>query len=276
VVFVFYQFVTPPLFFNTVDAEKARMSRQGEQYRLIETEYRAACKEKSGIVSDLVKARRLGDNGKLDLAIKNLKAVEQRVSDLKKEGVAVLAKSTGNPNVSDTNYIFLNFVIHFLPIGLVGLVIAAIMAAAMSSISAELNALASATVVDVYKRLLKPNKSERHYLVVSRVSTVIWGLFAILFAQYANRLGTLIEAVNILGSLFYGTILGIFLTAFYLKKVGGNAVFYAALLAECGVIICFLFTSISFLWYNVVGCLLVILFSAPIECLLKSKRHVPR
>ncbi len=276
VVFVFYQFVAPPLFFNTVEAQKARTGRLGVEYRLIEDKYRAAHEEKKNVVSDLVKARRLDDKNKLTLALKNLKTIEQRVSNLKREGTAVLEKSTGNRNASDTNYIFLNFVIHFLPIGLVGLVIAAIMAAAMSSISAELNALASATVVDFYKRLLKPGKSERHYLAVSRVSTVLWGLFAILFAQYANRLGTLIEAVNILGSLFYGTILGIFLTAFYLKKVGGTAVFYAALSAECGVIFCFLFTSISFLWYNVVGCLLVILLSAPIEHFLMSKRHAIR
>ncbi len=161
-----------------------------------------------------------------------------------------------------------------MPVGLLGLIIAAIFSASMSSTSSELNALASTTMVDVYKRLIKKNQTSLHYVKVSKILTIIWGGFAILFAQYANRLGTLIEAVNILGSLFYGTILGIFLVAFYIKSIKGSATFYAALIAEVGVICCFLFTSISYLWYNVVGCLLVISFAFPIDYFINRRDKV--
>jgi Na+/proline symporter len=148
--------------------------------------------------------------------------------------------------------------VKYLPAGLVGLVLAAVFAASMSASSAELNALASTTVVDVYRRLLDPGAGERRSVLVSRLATVFWGMFAIGFAQQASRLGSLVEAVNILGSLFYGTILGIFLTGFFIRKVSGTAVFAAAIGAEGAVLACYAFTPISFLWYNVLGCLAVI------------------
>jgi Na+/proline symporter len=141
----------------------------------------------------------------------------------------------------------------YLPAGLVGLILAAILSASMSASSAELNALASVTVVDIYRRILRKNATERHYLRASKTATVFWGFYAIGFAQFANHLGSLIEAVNILGSLFYGTILGIFLIAFYFKRIGGNATFLAALIAEAGVLACFFFTKIPYLWFNVIG-----------------------
>ncbi len=122
----------------------------------------------------------------------------------------------------------------------------------------RLNALASTTVIDIYKRLVKRDATERHYLFVSKLATVFWGGYAIAFALYVNRLGSLIEAVNILGSLFYGTILGIFLVAFYLKKIGGTATFIAAIFAEIIVIACFVFTEIPYLWFNVIGCVALI------------------
>ncbi|HLP47855.1 MAG TPA: sodium:solute symporter, partial [Candidatus Kapabacteria bacterium] len=191
---------------------------------------------------------------------------------LKTQGVALIRQHTDTEDTGDTNYIFLYFVLKYMPVGLLGLIIAAIFAASMSSTSSELNALASTSVVDIYKRILKKEGSDRHYLRVSKAMTVGWGIFAIMFAQYANRLGTLVEAVNILGSLFYGTILGIFLVAFYIKNVRGAAAFYAAIIAEVGVVSCFLFTGISYLWYNVVGCLLVIIFSIPISYILEHRK----
>ena len=139
-----------------------------------------------------------------------------------------------------------------------GLILAAILSASMSASSAELNALASVTVVDIYKRMFRKNASDRHYLLVSKMATVFWGIYAICFAQFANHLGSLIEAVNILGSLFYGTILGIFLIAFYFKKVGGHATFIAAIVAELAVLACFFFTRIPYLWFNVIGCMILI------------------
>jgi SSS family solute:Na+ symporter len=172
-----------------------------------------------------------------------------------------MKKNNPDMDTRDTNYIFLSFVVKYLPVGVIGLVLAVIFAASMSSTASELNALASTTVVDIYKRLIKKDKDDRHYLKVSRMATFFWGIYAILLAQTASRLGSLIEAVNIVGSLFYGTILGIFLVGFYMKFIRGTATFYAAIIAELIVLFCFFFTGITFLWYNVIGCLAVILIA---------------
>jgi len=271
-VFVFYQFTVPPLFFNTVESQGVRDGQWGKEYRRVEEQYREASEEKILLVRQLVQARRQGDKPQLRRVDQELKLAEKKAAAFKEKGVTIIRKHSSNEKVTDTNYIFLSFVLKYMPVGLLGLIIAAIIAAAMSSISAELNALASTTVVDIYKRMMKKNGSERHYLLASKGLTVVWGIIVILFAQYANRLGTLVEAVNILGSLFYGTILGIFLVAFFLKFVKGAAAFYAAVLAEIGVILCFFFTGITYLWYNVVGCLLVIIFSIPINHFLQRRQ----
>jgi Na+/proline symporter len=271
-VFVFYQFTAPPLFFNTVESQGVRDGQWGKEYRLVEEQYQRASEEKVQLVQKLMQARQQGDKIQLESIDERLQLAENKVSQLKEQGVQIIKKHSANEDVSDTNYIFLSFVLKYMPVGLLGLIIAAIIAAAMSSTSSELNALASTTVVDIYKRMMKKTGSDRHYLRSSKLLTVVWGIFAILFAQYANRLGTLVEAVNILGSLFYGTILGIFMVAFFLKFVRGAAAFYAALFAEVGVILCFLFTDITYLWYNVVGCLLVIIFSIPINHFLRRRQ----
>ena len=272
-VFVFYQFTTPPLFFNTVESQGVRDSQWGKEYRIIEGQYQKASQEKTHWVQRLVQARHQGDKIQLESVDQRLKQAEKEVIELRNKGVLLIQKHSANEDVSDTNYIFLSFVLKYMPIGLLGLIIAAIIAAAMSSTSSELNALASTTVVDIYKRMMKKTASDRHYLVTSKLLTVVWGIFAILFAQFANRLGTLVEAVNILGSLFYGTILGIFLVAFFLKFIRGAAAFYAAIFAEIGVVLCFLFSDISYLWYNVVGSLLVIIFSLPINYFLQQRNN---
>ncbi|MGD2090741.1 MAG: sodium:solute symporter [Candidatus Aminicenantes bacterium] len=271
-VFVFYQFTAPPLFFNTVESQGVRDGQWGKEYRLVEAQYQKASEEKVQLVQQLVQARQQGDKVLLESVDEKLQLAENKVSQLKEQGVQIIKKHSANEDVSDTNYIFLSFVLKYMPVGLLGLIIAAIIAAAMSSTSSELNALASTTVVDIYKRMMKKTGSDRHYLRSSKLLTVVWGILAILFAQYANRLGTLVEAVNILGSLFYGTILGIFMVAFFLKFVRGAAAFYAAIFAEAGVVFCFLFTDITYLWYNVVGCLLVIIFSIPINHFLQRRQ----
>jgi Na+/proline symporter len=160
--------------------------------------------------------------------------------------------------------------------GLIGLVFAAIFAASMNSSSAELNSLASTTVVDFVRRFGGRALSDRQQVWASRIATLVWAGFAVAFAETCSRLGSLIEAVNILGSLFYGTILGIFLVAFYLPRVGGRAVCVAALIAEAAVIACFRFGSISFLWYNVIGCGLVVLVSLALEPWMGRRRAAPQ
>lgn len=175
--------------------------------------------------------------------------------------MALMKKNDPLAETNDTNYIFLSFVTSYLPAGLIGLLIAVIFSASMSSTSSELNALASTTVVDIVKRFSRREKSDKEYLSTSRWATVLWGVYAILVAMFANQLGSLIEAVNKLGSLFYGTILGIFVVAFYFKKITGDKVFYAALTAEAFVLFSFWLDLTAFLWLNLIGCVLVVLFS---------------
>ncbi len=172
------------------------------------------------------------------------------------------------------NYIFLTFIINFLPIGFVGLLIAAILSASMSSTSAELNALASTTVIDFYKRLIKNDADDKQYLQSLKDCNCILGYICNFFALLAKELGSLIEAVNILGSLVYGTILGIFLTAFYLKKVSGTPTFLAAIIAELLVLYCYIFTDIPFLWYNVIGCFTVLSVAFLINIFIKPCNDV--
>lgn len=211
-------------------------------------------------VQAFLKARREGNPAGVDAARGAMDAAQAKAASIRSEAIKVIKRADPSANSSDTNYVFLSYVLHSLPAGLIGLVLAAVFAAAMSSMSAEINALGATTVVDIYRRLFG-GKGGKREVWVGRLATFAWGCFAIGFAEYASRLGTLVEAVNILGSLFYGTILGIFLVAFYFKRVKGGAAFYAALIAEACVLACFFFTPISFLWYNVVGCVLVVGFS---------------
>jgi Na+/proline symporter len=193
------------------------------------------------------------------------RAASDKAAAVRGEAIGLIRKADPEANPSDTNFVFLTFVVAHLPAGLLGLMLAAVFAASMNSVSSELNALASTTVVDVYRRLLRADASERHYVWVSRAATLAWGAFAVAFAENASRLGSLVEAVNILGSLFYGTILGVFLVAFFLRRVGGTAVFVAAIGAEALVVACYALTPISFLWYNVVGCVGVVSLALAIE-----------
>ncbi|MDQ3683995.1 MAG: sodium:solute symporter [Acidobacteriota bacterium] len=271
-VFVFYQFAAPPLFFNPGEARKIRASASAAQYESLEARHAEATAAKQGEVRNLVGALRTGDEGIVANAENDLQAAEERVRAIRAEAVELMKANDPRANTNDTNYIFLTFVTSYMPTGIVGLVIAAIFLASMSSTASELNALASTTVVDIYRRLIKPEATERHYLIFSKLATLMWGAFAILFAQYAGSLGSLVEAVNRLGSLFYGTILGIFLLAFYFKRVGGTATFIAALIGEATVLLCARYSSIAFLWFNVIGCLVVIIAALVISPLLGNKR----
>lgn len=257
-VFAFYQFTTPPLFFNTEEVRKIEQSPYQREYRALEARHLSASATKQEAVRSMVAAIDEGDDAAAERAVESVRAAEANVGQLRERAVALFKANDPGAASSDTNYVFLTFVVDYLPMGLVGLVMAAIFAAAMSSTASELNALSSTTVVDVYRRLVRAEASEKHYVLVSKLATIVWGGFAIGFAMFANRLGSLIEAVNILGSLFYGTILGIFLLAFYVKRVGASAAFAGALVGEAAVIWTFRTTEISFLWYNVVGCLVTI------------------
>ncbi len=260
-IFVFYQFQTPPLSFNPVETASVQKSEYAEDYRELESSYQNLFDEKQVQIRDMLSAIESDADPELNSALQNLQQIRASEQTVREEAASLMQKANPGADTNDTNYIFLSFVINFLPVGLIGLILAAILSASMSSTSAELNALATTTVIDIYKRIFKHEASERHYLVASKLATIFWGVYAITFALYANRLGSLIEAVNILGSLFYGTILGIFLVAFFIKSLGGNATFIGAIIAETSVLLCFFFTEIPFLWYNVIGCVAVIAFA---------------
>jgi Na+/proline symporter len=176
-----------------------------------------------------------------------------------------MKKNDPKAETNDNNYIFLSFVTKYLPQGLVGLLIAIIFLASMGSTASALNSLASTTVVDIYKRLITKEGTDKHYLQASRWATIGWGLFCLSMALFASEVGNLIEAVNILGSLFYGTILGIFIVAFYMKRIEATATFWAAVISEIVIIGIWLLNVMAFLWLNLIGCLLVVFLAYCIQ-----------
>jgi len=256
-VFTFYLFHQAPVFFNPLEIEKLERSAYKEEIKALQTEYIAVNEEKRIQAARFVAAKKSNNALSRDEAEAGLKKAEQKSAEIKKSVTDLIRKNNPGADTNDNNYIFLNFVTHHLPAGLAGMLIAIIFLASMGSMASGLNSLASTTVVDLYKRLVHKDTDRQEYLKVSRWATFFWGVFCIVAALYAGKLGNLIEAVNILGSLFYGTILGIFVTAFYLKNIKGTSVFIAALLAECFVVFAWLFDLTAFLWLNMIGCLLV-------------------
>ena len=173
-------------------------------------------------------------------------------------GVAVIKEANDNRSFNDVNYVFPTFVVRYMPAGVVGLIIAAIFAAAMSSISAELNALATATVIDFYRRHFKPEADDRHYVAAGRLATLFWGLFACIVALYATSLGSLIEVVNRFGSFFYGSLLGVFVLAVGFPRARARGAFWGLLFGIAAVWIASRYTDIAFLWFNLIGCIVVV------------------
>ncbi len=270
-VFVFYQFVAPPLYFNPVEEKLVKSSVYSSEYQELEETFSNIHEQKRQAINNMIKAIDENDNSLVEIERSKLLESNNQAEEVRQQAIGLIKKNSPTSDGNDTNYIFLSFVLGFLPVGLIGLVLAAILSASMSSTSAELNALASTSVIDIYKRMINSEESEKHYLIVSKLATVLWGLLAIFFALFANSLGSLIEAVNILGSIFYGTILGIFLVAFYIKRVGGNSVFLAAIIAQLIVISLFLLTDIPYLWFNFIGCIIVILLGIIFQSMLFRK-----
>jgi solute:Na+ symporter, SSS family len=260
-VFVFYQFVMPPVFFNTVETDKLRNSIYASEFAALEKKHETIFQSRQAEVRQLVGALRSGDETSIKTAEQQLERSLALDTAVRGETVRLIKKNDSLADVNDTNYVFLNFVTTYLPAGIVGLLIAVVFSASMSSSASAFNSLTSTTIVDVYKRIIRKDADEKHYFHMSRWITISWGVFCVVVALYASRVGNLLEAVNRLGSLFYGAILGIFVCAFYFKSIRGAATFYAAIITEVLVFALFYFTSIAFLWYNVIGCLLVILIA---------------
>jgi Na+/proline symporter len=257
-VFVFFLFDKPPLLFHPV--EMARVEKT-PQFPGIESRYDGAFEHRRAAALEYKDAP---DNTSRAVAADKFRTAEKDFENARAEALKL---STEN----DTNYIFLTFVMHYLPAGVVGLVLAVIFTASMSASSGEINSLATVTVIDIYKRHVNPDGTDHHYLNASRVATVFWGLFATIFATFAYDFGALIEAVNQVGSLFYGGLLGVFVLAFFAKKVGGTAAFYGVIAGELAIFATARFTSIKFLWYNVIGSLVVIAVGLAISKFYRPK-----
>lgn len=273
-VFVFYQFNTAPVFFNDAAKTKVYATAYGDEMRQLEQKYEDLSVEKQTAVHGLVSAIQSDNEAAITTAQASVATLTDEANAIRSDVKDVVKRALPDAETKDTDYIFISFVIKYLPVGLVGLLLAVIFSAAMSSTASELNALASTTVIDIYKRSVKQDGSDTHYLNASRLFTVGWGLIAITFATFASLLDNLIQAVNIIGSIFYGTILGIFLVAFYFKYIKGHAVFLAALIAEAIVLYCFMYTEIAFLWFNVIGCVFVILFGFIFQMILGRREGV--
>lgn len=270
-VFTFYQFNKPPIFFNSFELNKLEKSAYKPQLDSIYVSYEAAFAAKQSELLKLNDALDANDASAIDEQRQKLELADRETKALKKSATDLMLKNDSNADVNDNNYIFLSFVTKYLPQGLIGLLIAIIFLASMGSTASALNSLASTSVIDVYKRLIKKDGSDNQYLSASRWATIFWGVVCIIMALYASKIGNLIEAVNILGSYVYGTVLGIFLVAFYVKLVDGRSVFFGAVFAELLVCITGYFEVVAYLWLNVIGCLLVILISLLIQ-LIKSYR----
>ena len=253
-VFVFYQFVTPPLFFNPVQSEKVRASAYGNEYRALETTHEATFAAKRNAASQLVAAFDAEDHAVVEQKTRELRELQTRDAANRTAASALIRKNDTRADAADTDYVFLTFVMNNLPTGVVGLLLAAIFCAAMSATASGMNSLASTSVVDIWKRLIQRDLDDHTYVRISKGMTLFWGAFCIVFAMYANQLGSLIVMVNKVGSLFYGTMLAVFLVAFYVKHVRATAMFWAAIVSQITVFICAATLEVAWLWWNVIGC----------------------
>jgi Na+/proline symporter len=254
IVSIFYLFNQPPVFYNTVLKEQAQQAGRASEIALFEKKYDSIYAKKQRAAEKLAQAIQKEDARQREQAARDLKILQGQENEIRVAVKGEIEKAVPGAKTQDRDYMFLYFVLHYLPPGVVGLLLAVMFLAAMSSMAGELSALSSTTSVDMYKRLLKADASAQHYLSAGRWFTVAWALLAMVFAMLAGFAENLIQFVNIVGSLFYGTILGIFLTAFYLKRVRGTAVFVAALVAEATVLYCYFYTDLAFLLYNIIGC----------------------
>ena len=261
-VFVFYQFNQPPLFFNESELARVAQTSRAPEMQALEAEHRVAFARKRVEVMHLAAALDAGDAPAIVDARSRVRAAAAGAEAIREKARTLIAAAVPRPEIHDGDYVFLSFVMANLPRGLIGLLLAVILCAAMSSTASELTALGGCTVVDFYRRSFRQDATDAHYLRVAKIATGIWGLLAVAFAGFASLVDNLIQAVNILGSLFYGTILGIFLAAFFFRRLRATPVFVAAIVSELLVVSLWLGTKIGFLWFNVIGCGAVLILSS--------------
>lgn len=282
-VFVFFQFQEHRILFNQNSLDQVYQTEYANELKAVENEYQVVFNDKKNYLEQVATST---NQTEIDNAISLAQQKDKQEIELTNQAKAIVLKAVPTSKSKDSDYIFLSFIMNYMPIGLIGLLLAVIFSAAMSSTSGELNALASTTTIDFYKRLYKKSAaaSDRKMVLISKFFTAFWGIIAISFALVAQLLENLIEAVNILGSIFYGPILGIFLVAFFFQKIKGKATFIAAIIAQAAVIILHFFgqaifsyllqtpvKEVGYLWYNVIGCGLVIGLAALLQMVIKEE-----
>lgn len=272
-VFIFFQFHEAPLHFNPNNVELVQNSSYKDEYKNLEGKLKSVAEEKKEI--SMLYAGQLHqdyDNKELH---NRLIALNSQEKDLRDDAKQLISKINNNAETNDKDYVFLYFILNFLPKGLIGLLLAVIFSAAMSSSASGLNALASTTAIDLYKRNVTSVKSDKHFVDATKLFTLIWGVIAILFACLGTLFENLIQLVNIIGSIFYGTVLGIFLVAFYIKYVKGQAIFWGAVISQCAIFYIYYIDVVSFLWLNIIGAVLTIVLSSVIQMFMNNSTPPP-
>lgn len=280
-VFVFFQFNPVPLNFNPVNKAVIEKSKYAEEYRSLEKQLAQLSEEKKEF--NLLYIDHLNQNYDNPILRKKLISLSGKEKDLHDEAKAIISKADEKAETNDKDYVFIYFILNYLPSGLIGLLLAVILSAAMSSSASGLTALASTTAIDIYKRNLKEEKSEKHYVNATRYFTLLWGMIAIGFACIGTLFENLIQLVNIVGSIFYGTVLGVFLVGFYIKFVKANAIFYSAVVSQMTIFLIYYYAihiyptgqeKLGYLWLNFIGALLTVLLSMLVQILLRGKQKV--
>ncbi|HVM60461.1 MAG TPA: sodium:solute symporter [Verrucomicrobiae bacterium] len=269
-VFVFYQFEQPPVFFNHAAWTSGLAHDSQDKLRSLESQYAQAHRQKEELIQQWLAAKHRGVPSAEAEARAGAQAALERSESIRADVKTALRANGAQATTNDSDYVFITFVLDHLPHGVIGLLVAAFFAAALSSKAAELNALGTTTTVDFYQHVLKREASDAHYVTASKWFTLLWGLVALAFALFANLVENLIQAINIVGSVFYGVALALFLVAFFVRRVGGTAVFWAALAAQTIVFVLYFSLNISYLWYNLIGCAACVLFSLVIQAALGS------
>jgi SSS family transporter len=267
---VFYQFERPPVFFNSAEVTRVEQTEAKDKFQNVQKDFDTAFEQRKALGTELLEARKSGDAAEISRLLEQYQTASKQVEDTRKEAVKIVNSVSSTPS-NDVNYVYPSFLIKYVPVGILGLMISVIFAAAMSSISAEIAALSSASMIDFYRRYFKKEASDLHYLRASQATTLFWGIFATFIATYAGRWGTsLIETVNKVGSHFYGPILGVFVLGFLVKKANGHGAFWGVLLGMLSVIYASWMTDISWLYYNVIGPIVVVI-TGTIISMLTSK-----
>ena len=270
--FLFYLFTPAPMLFNRVHDQEMREGVRAADYAALERRFEEVTASRTAAATAMARADNAADAGLLEAASREFKARDTEVTTIRREALALVRDATGDPTYNDVNYVFPTYITTYLPVGLAGLLIAAIFAAAMSTIAAELASLSTATVIDFYRRFYRPVADDAHYLRVSRLATGLWGVFASVVAIWAANLGSLIEVVNRFGSYFYGSILGVFILAIGFPRANATGAFVGLIAGMTTVGLAATFTSVAFLWHNVTGAVAVVAVGLAVSLVTSGRR----